>query len=134
MLRPLRPRAAEGLQEILQPAEIHQGEGGGGRYNVGKTKSLCQDSFNDSNSSDLFHGKKQRRQHSLNRKFYSDYIGLDEKPGLKAIVGKREKIEFAQTVTKYDKKLKVCGIFISNLYLKGYLKSLTHGPYKKEGR
>ena len=88
----------------------------------GKTKSLFQDSFNDSNSSDLFHGKKQRRQHSLNRKFYSDYIGLDEKPGLKAIVGKREKIEFAQTVTKYDKKLKVCGIFISNLCLKGYLK------------
>ena len=30
---------------------------------------------------DLFFRKKERRSHSLNRKFFADYIGLDEKPG-----------------------------------------------------
>ncbi len=28
-VRLLRPGAPEGLQEVLQPAEVHQGEGGG---------------------------------------------------------------------------------------------------------
>lgn len=42
----------------------------------------------------------------MNRNFYADYIGLEEKPGLKALVGKREKVEFAQTVVRYDKRFK----------------------------
>ena len=56
---------------------------------------------------DIFFQRKERRSHSLNRNFYADYIGLDEKPLLKTLVGKREKVEFAQTVTRYDKKFKV---------------------------
>ena len=32
-------------------------------------------------ASDLFFQKKERRKHSLNRVFYADYIGLDDKPG-----------------------------------------------------
>ena len=32
-------------------------------------------------AADLFHMKKERRQHSLNRTYYSDYIGLDDAPG-----------------------------------------------------
>ena len=31
--------------------------------------------------------KKERRQHSLNRTFYSDYIGLDDAPGKLHIKG-----------------------------------------------
>ena len=56
---------------------------------------------------DILYLKKERRAHSLNRNFYADYIGLDEKAALKTLVGKRDKVEFAQTVTRYDKKFKV---------------------------
>ena len=38
-----------------------------------------------------------------------DYIGMDDKPGLKNLVGRRDKIQFAQTVKKYDRKYKVYG-------------------------
>ena len=56
---------------------------------------------------DIFYQKKQRRRGSLNRNFYMDYIGMDDKPGLKNLVGRRDKIQFAQTVKKYDRKYKV---------------------------
>ena len=56
---------------------------------------------------DIFYQKKQRRKGSLNRNFYVDYIGMDDKPGLKNLVGRRDKIQFAQTVKKYDRKYKV---------------------------
>lgn len=52
-------------------------------------------------------GKKERRRFSLNRGFAGDYIGLDNAPALRALVGKREKIEFAETVTKYDRRFQV---------------------------
>ena len=32
---------------------------------------------------------------------------MDDKPGLKNLVGRRDKIQFAQTVKKYDRKYKV---------------------------
>jgi len=57
-------------------------------------------------AADIFFKKKQRRRHSVNRNFYSDYIGMDDKPELRALVGKRDKIEFAQTVDDYNRKLK----------------------------
>merc|ERR1719228_2768462 len=57
-------------------------------------------------ASDIFFKKKERRRHSVNRNFYSDYIGLDDKPELRALVGKREKIEFAQTVNEYNRRFK----------------------------
>ena len=30
-------------------------------------------------NTDIFYQKKQRRKHSLNRNFHSDYIGIDHK-------------------------------------------------------
>jgi len=57
-------------------------------------------------AADIFFKKKQRRKHSVNRNFYSDYIGMDDKPELRALVGKREKIEFAQTVNEYNRSFK----------------------------
>lgn len=36
-----------------------------------------------------------------------DYIGLDNNPALRALVGKRERVDFAQTVNKYDRRFKV---------------------------
>jgi len=57
-------------------------------------------------AADIFHKKKERRKHSVNRNFYSDYIGLDHKPELRTLVGKREKVEFAQTVDEYNRRFK----------------------------
>ncbi len=56
---------------------------------------------------DLFYQRKERRRHSLNRNFYGDYLGLEDKPGVRALVGKRERVEFAQTVARHEKKFKV---------------------------
>lgn len=58
-------------------------------------------------ASSLLVGKKERRHYSINRNFVGDYIGLEEKPGLRALIGKRERIEFAETVNKYDRRFKV---------------------------
>ncbi|KAM4747533.1 unconventional myosin-Ie [Rhinophrynus dorsalis] len=57
-------------------------------------------------ASDLFLNKKERRRNSINRNFIGDYIGMDEHPELRQFVGKREKIDFADTVTKYDRRSK----------------------------
>ncbi|CAH1796060.1 unnamed protein product [Owenia fusiformis] len=57
-------------------------------------------------ASDLLYNKKERRRFSLNRNFVGDYIGLDDNPALRALVGKRERVEFAYTVTKYDRRFK----------------------------
>lgn len=58
-------------------------------------------------ASDLLLNKKERRRNSINRNFIGDYIGMEEHPELQQFVGKREKIDFADTVTKYDRRFKV---------------------------
>lgn len=57
-------------------------------------------------AADLMHLKKERRALSLNRKFYGDYIGLEQKPSMRMLITKRETIEFAQTCSKYDRQFK----------------------------
>lgn len=57
-------------------------------------------------ASDVVHGKKQRRHNSVNRNFVGDYIGLDFRPALQTLVGRREKIYFAEVVKKYDRSFK----------------------------
>lgn len=58
-------------------------------------------------AADLLYGHKQRRKASLNRNFVGDYIGMDMKPRLVSLVGKREKIFFAEVAKKYDRRFKV---------------------------
>ncbi|KAL7830960.1 hypothetical protein SRHO_G00304620 [Serrasalmus rhombeus] len=57
-------------------------------------------------ASDLLLNRKERRRHSLNRNFVGDYLGMDDRPELRQFLGKREKIDFADTVTKYDRRFK----------------------------
>ncbi|KAL1782346.1 unconventional myosin-Ie [Sigmodon hispidus] len=57
-------------------------------------------------ASDLLLNKKERRRNSINRNFIGDYIGMEEHPELQQFVGRREKIDFADTVTKYDRRFK----------------------------
>ncbi|KHJ96577.1 myosin head [Oesophagostomum dentatum] len=57
-------------------------------------------------ASDLLYGKKERRRFSLNRNFVGDYIGLEHHPVLQSLVGKRERVFFAHTVSKYDRRFR----------------------------
>lgn len=57
-------------------------------------------------ASDLMYQQKERRELSVNRKFYGDYIGLENKPALRALIHKRETVEFAQTCVKYNRQFK----------------------------
>ncbi|XP_076236580.1 unconventional myosin-Ie [Calliopsis andreniformis] len=74
-------------------------------------------------AADLFFGHKERRRASLNRNFVGDYIGLEGKPNTMNVIGKREKVCFAETVKKYDRRFKMSRrdlILTSNhLYLIG---------------
>ncbi|KAK0141966.1 Unconventional myosin-Ie [Merluccius polli] len=57
-------------------------------------------------ASDLLVNRKERRRHSLNRNYVGDYLGMDDRPELRQFLGKREKIDFADKVTKYDRRFK----------------------------
>uniref|UniRef100_A0A8C5I4Z5 Osteoclast-stimulating factor 1 n=1 Tax=Gouania willdenowi TaxID=441366 RepID=A0A8C5I4Z5_GOUWI len=57
-------------------------------------------------ASDLLLNRKERRRCSLNRNFVGDYLGMDDRPELRQFLGKREKIDFADKVTKYDRRFK----------------------------
>jgi len=58
-------------------------------------------------AADLLFGHKERRRASLNRNFISDYIGLEGKPQMMNLIGRREKVFFAEVVKKYDRRFKV---------------------------
>lgn len=63
--------------------------------------NLKMDAYN------LIKNNKERRDLSLNRNYYGDYIGLDARPSLKALIPtKRETIEFTQKCFKYDRSFK----------------------------
>ncbi|KAG7274284.1 hypothetical protein CRUP_037211 [Coryphaenoides rupestris] len=57
-------------------------------------------------ASDLLVNHKERRRHSLNRNFVGDYLGMDDRPELRQFLAKREKIDFADKITKYDRRFK----------------------------
>ncbi|XP_037304491.1 unconventional myosin-Ie isoform X2 [Pungitius pungitius] len=57
-------------------------------------------------ASDLLLNRKERRRHSINRNFVGDYLGMDDRPELRQYLAKREKIDFADKVTKYDRRFK----------------------------
>uniref|UniRef100_A0A671NR69 Myosin IEa n=1 Tax=Sinocyclocheilus anshuiensis TaxID=1608454 RepID=A0A671NR69_9TELE len=76
-------------------------------------------------ASDLLLNRKERRRHSLNRNFVGDYIGMDDRPELRQFVGKREKIDFADKVNKFDRRFKVR---LPKLCLK--LEKVKQGPEK----
>ncbi|KAL0134329.1 hypothetical protein PUN28_001256 [Cardiocondyla obscurior] len=59
-------------------------------------------------AADLLFGHKERRRASLNRNFVGDYIGLEGKPQTMSLIGRREKVFFAEVVKKYDRRFKMC--------------------------
>ncbi|XP_044305252.1 unconventional myosin-Ie-like [Varanus komodoensis] len=57
-------------------------------------------------ASNIVLNKKERRRNSINRNFMGDYIGLESCPELRRFVGRRERVDFAETVVKYDRRFK----------------------------
>nr|XP_020653907.1 unconventional myosin-Ie-like isoform X1 [Pogona vitticeps]XP_020653908.1 unconventional myosin-Ie-like isoform X2 [Pogona vitticeps] len=57
-------------------------------------------------ASNILLNKKERRRNSINRNFVGDYIGLENHPELRRFVGRRERVDFADTVVKYDRRFK----------------------------
>lgn len=43
-------------------------------------------------AADVYGGSKERRRFSVNRNFHGDYIGLDCRPALQALLGRKEKV------------------------------------------
>ncbi|XP_041708973.2 unconventional myosin-Ie [Coregonus clupeaformis] len=84
-------------------------------------------------ASDILLNKKERRRNSLNRNFVGDYIGTDNHPEIRQFVGRREKIDFADVVAKYDRRFRTVKrdliLTPKFLYLIGREK-VTQGPDK----
>nr|XP_020636437.1 unconventional myosin-If [Pogona vitticeps] len=57
-------------------------------------------------ASHILYNFKERRRNSINRNFVGDYLGMEDKPELRQFLSKRERIDFADSITKYDRRFK----------------------------
>ncbi|XP_034721640.1 unconventional myosin-Ie-like, partial [Etheostoma cragini] len=57
-------------------------------------------------ASDVLLNKKERRRNSINRNFVGDYLGTENHPEIRQFVGRRERIDFADVVVKFDRRFK----------------------------
>ncbi|XP_067088385.1 unconventional myosin-If [Osmerus mordax] len=57
-------------------------------------------------ASDILYNSKERRRNSINRNFVGDYLGLEQRPELRQFLTKRERVDFADSVNKYDRRFK----------------------------
>lgn len=58
-------------------------------------------------ASDILYNAKERRKNSINRNFVGDYLGLEQRPELRQFLAKRERVDFADSVSKFDRRFKV---------------------------
>jgi len=120
LLEEMRERKFDGYARVIQKAFR--------KYNAVKHYFRLREQ-----ASELLLNKKERRRYSLNRNFVGDYIGYEENPSLRALVEKRERIEFADTVTKFDRRFKTAkrDLLLSNknLYMIGR-EMIKKGPQK----
>ncbi|XP_043972563.1 myosin IEb isoform X1 [Gambusia affinis] len=88
-------------------------------------------------ASDILLNKKERRKNSINRNFVGDYIGTDNHPEIRQFVGRRERMDFADVVVKFDRRFKTtkCDLILTPkfLYLIGREK-VKQGPDKGQIR
>ncbi|XP_069506360.1 unconventional myosin-Ie-like isoform X2 [Ambystoma mexicanum] len=93
LLEEMRERKYDGFARVIQKAW---------RKHVAVSKYIKM----REEASSIVLNKKERRRNSINRNFVGDYIGIENRPELKQFVGRRERIDFADTVTKYDRRFK----------------------------
>lgn len=121
LLEELRERKFDGYARVIQKAFR--------KWNARKQYIRLRQE-----ASDILYNKKERRRFSLNRTFVGDYIGLEAKPALRALLdNKRERVEFADSVRKYDRRGKMSKLDLlltaKYLYLIGREK-IKKGPQK----
>lgn len=58
-------------------------------------------------ASDILYNSKERRKNSINRNFVGDYLGLEQRPELRQFLAKRERVDFTDSVNKFDRRFKV---------------------------
>nr|CAB3264157.1 unconventional myosin-If [Phallusia mammillata] len=93
LLEEMRDRKFDGYARVIQKAFR--------QYNGRKKFQQIKEE-----AAQIVLNKKERKRHSLNRNFVGDYIGMESHPELRQFAGKRERIEFADTVVKYDRRFK----------------------------
>ncbi|KAF7202635.1 unconventional myosin-If [Nothobranchius furzeri] len=57
-------------------------------------------------ASDILYNSKERRRNSINRNFVGDYLGLEQRPELRQFLAKMERVDFADSVNKFDRRFK----------------------------
>uniref|UniRef100_A0A8C5SFQ8 Myosin IF n=1 Tax=Laticauda laticaudata TaxID=8630 RepID=A0A8C5SFQ8_LATLA len=124
LLEEMRERKFDGYARVIQKAWRHH-------IAIRKYEQMREE------ASHILYNFKERRQNSINRNFVGDYLGMEDKPELRQFLGRRERIDFADSVTKYDRRFKSIKrdliLTPKHLYLIGREK-VKRGPEKGQIR
>ncbi|NWR65862.1 MYO1F protein, partial [Bucorvus abyssinicus] len=93
LLEEMRERKFDGFARVIQKAWRRH-------VAVRKYEQMREEASN------ILYNFKERRRNSINRNFVGDYLGMEERPELRQFLAKRERIDFADSVTKYDRRFK----------------------------
>ncbi|NXV72249.1 MYO1F protein, partial [Atlantisia rogersi] len=93
LLEEMRERKFDGFARVIQKAWRRH-------VAVRKYEQMREEASN------ILYNFKERRRNSINRNFVGDYLGMEERPELRQFLAKRERIDFADSITKYDRRFK----------------------------
>ncbi|XP_049664364.1 unconventional myosin-If isoform X5 [Accipiter gentilis] len=93
LLEEMRERKFDGFARVIQKAWRRH-------IAIRKYEQMREEASN------ILYNFKERRRNSINRNFVGDYLGMEERPELRQFLAKRERIDFADSVTKYDRRFK----------------------------
>uniref|UniRef100_A0A8B9PZ11 Myosin IF n=1 Tax=Apteryx owenii TaxID=8824 RepID=A0A8B9PZ11_APTOW len=93
LLEEMRERKFDGFARVIQKAWRRH-------IAIRKYEQMREEASN------ILYNFKERRRNSINRNFVGDYLGMEERPELRQFMAKRERIDFADSVTKYDRRFK----------------------------
>ncbi|XP_025966627.2 unconventional myosin-If [Dromaius novaehollandiae] len=93
LLEEMRERKFDGFARVIQKAWRRH-------IAIRKYEQMREEASN------ILYNFKERRRNSINRNFVGDYLGMEERPELRQFMAKRERIDFADSITKYDRRFK----------------------------
>ncbi|NXE30494.1 MYO1F protein, partial [Ardeotis kori] len=93
LLEEMRERKFDGFARVIQKAWRRH-------VAIRKYEQMREEASN------ILYNFKERRRNSINRNFVGDYLGMEDRPELRQFLAKRERIDFADSVTKYDRRFK----------------------------
>ncbi|XP_054661260.1 unconventional myosin-If [Grus americana] len=93
LLEEMRERKFDGFARVIQKAWRRH-------IAIRKYEQMREEASN------ILYNFKERRRNSINRNFVGDYLGMEERPELRQFLAKRERIDFADSITKYDRRFK----------------------------